>query len=86
MHYNCTFHGLEEWTSHMFEKLGWMTLAARDGHLDSVRGYIAALKHLSVKIKDKHKETVDTDRRMDLKELLDNVHHLTDCAKMLLKR
>lgn len=86
MHHNCTFYGLEEWACHMFEKLGWMTLAARDGHTDSIRGYIATLKHLSLKIKEKHKETVDIDRRRDLEELSDNVKHLTSCARMLLKK
>lgn len=70
----------------MFEKLGWMTLAARDGHTDSIRGYIATLTHLSVKIKDKHKETKDVDRRKDLEELLENVKHLMACAKVLLKK
>jgi len=70
----------------MFEKLGWMTLAARDGHMDSIRGYIATLKHLEVKIKEKHKETVDVDRRNDLDELLSNVKHLCVCAKTLLKK
>ena len=85
-HYNCTFHGLEQWSCAMFEKLGWMTLAARDGHMDSIRGYIATLKHLEVKIKEKHKETVDVDRRNDLDELLSNVKHLCVCAKTLLKK
>ena len=86
MRYNCTFHGLEECSSAMFEKLGWMTLAARDGNMESVRGYIAGLKHLTEKIRDKHKETIDKDRRKDLEELLANVKYLMGCTKMLLKK
>jgi hypothetical protein len=85
MKYNCTFHGLEEWSTHMFEKLGWMTLAARDGHEDSIRGYLSTLKHLGEKIKDKHRETVDVDRRKDLEELMVNVKYLAGCAKKLCK-
>jgi hypothetical protein len=68
----------------MFEKLGWMTLAARDGNKDSIRGYIAGIKHLIEKIKLKHKETKDIDRKNDLKELLDDVVYLHEVGKHLL--
>lgn len=83
--HNCTLHGLEEWTRHMFEKLGWMTLAARDKNKESVIGYLAGLDHLAYKILEKQKETVDVDRKKDLEELLENVRFLTRTSKKVLK-
>lgn len=85
MHHQCTFHGLHDWSSRMFEKLGWMVLAARDGRREPVRGYLSGLRHLADKIRSKHKETVDPDRRRDLEELLDNVVYLHEKAYVLLK-
>jgi len=83
-HYNCTFHGLHDWSSHMFEKYGWMILARRNGHKDSVKGYIRSLKHLHDEIARKHQETVDEDRRKDLEELLSNVDVLAQTARSCL--
>ena len=80
-HFNCTFHGLHDWSSRMFEKFGWMILARRNGHKDSVKSYIRSLRHLQEEIKSKHKETVDADRRKDLEELLANVQYLTGAAQ-----
>jgi hypothetical protein len=85
-HHHCTFHGLEEWSCHMFEKLGWMTLAARDGHKESIQCYLSSLKYLCEKIGEKKKETVDIDRRKDLDEMMANVKYLMACSKKLLKK
>ena len=81
----CTFVGLQNWSDHMFEKLGWMTLAARDGNTDTIKGYISGLQHLSLKIMEKHKETINEDRKKDLEELLDNVKYLLRVSKKVLK-
>ena len=83
-HYNCTFHGLHDWSSHMFEKLGWMLLAKRNNDKDSIRCYIKALKRLEKEILNKHKETIDEDRRKDLEELHSNVAYLAKTARELL--
>jgi len=80
-HYNCTFHGLHDWSSRMFEKFGWMVLAHRNGNKDSLKCYIRGLKHLQDEINKKHKETIDKDRRRDLEELLSNVSFLSETAK-----
>lgn len=84
-HHNCTFLGLHDWSSRMFEKLGWMILAKRNKNRDSIKCYLNGLKHLHNEILRKHKETVDADRRRDLEELSDNVACLTDHARILLK-
>jgi hypothetical protein len=68
----------------MFEKLGWMILASRDGRKDVIRGYLSGLKHLCEKIRMKHKETIDIDRQHDLEELLENVDYLHKVASSLL--
>lgn len=83
-HFNCTFHGLHDWSTHMFEKLGWMVLASRNGRKDSIRSYIRSLKHLQGEILKKHKETVDEDRRKDLEELYSNIAYLAQITGKLL--
>lgn len=83
-HHNCTFHGLHDWSSHMFEKLGWMLLAKRNKNTDSVRCYIKGLKRLHDEISHKYKETQDPDRKRDLEELSSNVLYLTACAQHML--
>lgn len=69
----------------MFEKLGWMTLAARDGSKETIDGYMAGLEHLATKIVEKHEETIDEDRKMDLMELADNVKYLMSVSGKILK-
>lgn len=83
-HHNCTFHGLHDWSSRMFEKFGWMVLAKRNNDKESVRCYIKGLKRLHDEIQRKHKETIDPDRSRDLEELLSNVHYLCETSKKLL--
>lgn len=63
----CTYEGLHEWTSHMFERLGWMVLARH--HPDSILCYQKGLQHLLSQIQHKKKETTDRDRRRDLQEM-----------------
>jgi len=84
-HHNCTFHGLHDWSSNMFEKFGWMVLAKRNKHKDTIKSYIRGLRHLHNEIIQKHKETTDTDRRKDLEELLSNVDYLAETAKECLQ-
>ena len=62
-----TFHGLERWTTAMFEKLGWMLLAAKNGHATRVAAYVESIDHLLRAIRDRKNEpSTDPDRRMDL--------------------
>jgi hypothetical protein len=83
-HHNCTFHGLHDWSSRMFEKLGWMLLAKRNYNKDAIKCYLKGLKHLQTEINLKRKETIDQDRRKDLEELNENVSYLMEHAKILL--
>ena len=41
-----TLNGLEKWTSHIYEQLGWMTLANETGGEDKVSSYIISIKKL----------------------------------------
>lgn len=85
-HYYCTYHGLHEWSSRMFEKFGYMLLASRENHSQSIKGYIDGLKQLCKKIEMKHKITIDKDRKNDLEELLLDVKYLHTQACKLLKK
>jgi len=83
--YNCTFHGIHEWSSHMFEKLGWMLLAKRNKNRSSIRCFIKDLRHLLHEIDAKCLETMDPDRKKDLQELHSNVSYLAEHATTLLR-
>lgn len=40
---DATLHGLEKWTCHMYEQLGWMTLAYDTGREDRVSSFITSV-------------------------------------------
>jgi hypothetical protein len=71
-----TYHGLHEWYVAMFEKLGWMLLAKRNGWNDKVITYKNSVQRLEEAILSKHKHVKEADRKMDLKIMLDNVEVL----------
>lgn len=71
-----TLNGLEKWTSHMYEQLGWMTLANETGGEDKVSSYIISMKKLKNSIESRLKIITSEDARLDLENLLSNVKHL----------
>ena len=74
----CTFEGLTHWTRNMFEKLGYVILAASRGDDYLVADYIRTLSELSVALNDKIKSIKDDDKREDLHTLSDHVNVLTE--------
>jgi hypothetical protein len=73
-----TCHGLHEWYVGMFEKLGWMILAKRNGWNDKVMTYKNSIHRLEEAIQYKHNHTKDADRKADLKIMLENVQCLKE--------
>lgn len=73
MHFEATFNGLECWTKHMFEKLGWIVLAKNHGHIYKVTSYKKSLGMLKRSLEEKIKATQEQDRVSDLKILHRNV-------------
>lgn len=73
-----TCHGLHKWYVSMFEKLGWMLLAKRNGWHDKIDTYKNSVHRLEEAIVNKHKHTKDTDRKIDLEIMLKNVQVLRE--------
>ena len=86
MRYTVTYHGLNRWYEAMFEKLGWMVLAKRDGYSSKVSEYKKGLAHLRDAIAEKAKVMHDEDKKMDLIILHKNVLTLIDHASHDFKR
>ena len=76
--YNVTHHGLHHWSKAMFEKLGWMLLAERDGHHHKIASYKRSLAELVEAIEEKIKCTHDADRIEDLQIIHKNVKTLVE--------
>jgi hypothetical protein len=68
-----TMHGLNHWYDAMFEKLGWMLLARKNGMMDKVMSYKASVERLQKSIEYKLKHVKEADRKADLKIMWDNV-------------
>ena len=68
-----TLHGLHEWYEAMFEKLGWMLLANRNGWHDKVATYKNSVNRLCMAIERKIKEVREADRKDDLTIMWENV-------------
>jgi hypothetical protein len=72
-----TFYGLGQWHKAMFEKLGWMVLANKMGHIDKIHTYCHSIKRLKDAIDHKLKyHTHDHDRKEDLKIMYAHVCEL----------
>jgi hypothetical protein len=68
----------------MFEKLGWMAMAKEHKNNLKIEAYKEGIKHLLECLDKKEQDTVDVDRKNDLKILQDNVECLADCTRKLL--
>jgi len=73
-----TYHGIHLWYKHKFEKLGWMILAKKHGHNDKIMEYKNSIKRLHCSIEKKMKQIRDTDKRNDLKIMLENLEFLME--------
>ncbi len=76
--YNVTYHGLHCWSKAMFEKLGWMILAKRDGYSYKIETYKKGIEHLLSALDEKIKCTHDADRIEDLQIIHKNVQTLKE--------
>lgn len=82
--HDSTFHGLHDWTKHMFEKLGWMAKAQKHNNQLKIDAYLESLKRLHENLEHKLNNTRDADRKDDLSVLIEHVKCLTACAHKLL--
>jgi hypothetical protein len=71
--YHVTYHGLHEWSTAMFEKLGWMVLAKEHGHKEKIPHYKHGIQHFLVAVDELIATTVDEDRKRDLGVLKTNM-------------
>ena len=68
-----TLCGLHQWYEDMFEKLGWMLLAQRNGWTDKIMSYKNCINRLEDAIENRWKQVKDKDTKQDLYIMLDNV-------------
>jgi len=76
---NCehTFCGLQQWYKSVFEKLGWMILAKKNGWYDTIEAYRHSIRRLKHAIEHNMKHhTRDHDRKEDLQIMCNNVCEL----------
>jgi hypothetical protein len=71
-----TYHSLEKWHTHLFEKLGWMILAKAHGRDLRVASYIESIELLITSLNEKKAVTQEQDRKNDLDILLDSAQIL----------
>jgi hypothetical protein len=77
--YPATYHGLHQWTQHMYEKLGWMLLSVGRKYTDKTESYTMSIYRLKEAIAKKiaGSETNEQQHVNDLKILADHVDDLS---------
>jgi hypothetical protein len=79
-----TLHGLEKWTNHMYEILGWVTLADKHNNSEKVVSYINSIPKLKDAIQYRHKqEGTSASEKNDLEALGRKVEHLYNISDKL---
>ena len=81
-----TLHGLEKWTCHLYEQLGWMSLAYKSKNEDKVGSYIMSIKKLQKSIQSRLKIIISEDAKLDLQNLLSKVEHLLKVTSKLFSK
>ena len=81
--HSITFHGVQEWYKHEFEKFGWMLLAKAKGYDFKLTAYKRAIGHMIESIKHLMGEYQNPDHIHDLKVLLMNSMVLKEHADRL---
>jgi hypothetical protein len=81
--HNVTFHGIQDWYKHEFEKFGWMLLAREKGYDFKITAYKRAIGHMVESIKHLKSELKDHDKLHDLDILLINSMVLKEHADRL---
>lgn len=81
MYCHSTIQGLNNWTTGMFTKFGWMILAHDAGKTELIRGYIHSLQYLLECIRTKQKKIKDRDTIHELKTLEGSVKILLTYTK-----
>jgi hypothetical protein len=71
-----TFSTIENWYKHIFEKMGWIVLAAGKGHEQKVQGYKKEISQLIKVIDHVSQEYTDNDRLHDMNVMRMNVEYL----------
>jgi len=71
--FEATFHGIECWHRHVFEKLGWMVLAANrpviDGEISKLNMYSQEISHLHTAITEKIAEVEKLNNPSNVRDL-----------------
>jgi len=83
MHTGCceaTFHGLNQWYTMEFEKLGWMILAKHRGYNDKIVSYLNSLMRLQEALEHKLTHLKESDRKEDVEIMLNNLAVLIEHA------
>lgn len=71
-----TLYSLNKWYKRVFEKLGWIVLAAKDGKQNKLKNYKAQIQHLKEALTQKLTVLEENDRKRDIEILLTDVKHL----------
>ena len=78
-----TYHGLEKWHCHLFQKFGWMLIAKESGRELELGNYLECIDHLIKGLQEKIAITEERDRINDLSGLLESSQILYKYAVMV---
>lgn len=79
--YPATFHGIQKWYVHMFEKLGWIVLTNEHGNKQKVDCYLNSVERLQKAISEKIRTVKCEDKKTDLTIMKNNVDILIRHAR-----
>jgi len=80
-----TIASINHWFKHVFEHLGWMVLAMKQGNANKVTVYLESIVHLKDDIVLKISEVQDVDTKQDLEIMRVHVESLIKFANKTLK-
>ena len=71
--HDVTFYGLHKWETKMFERLGWMVLAKKEGNNLKIKAYMDTIERLKSMLMKKMNQVEEKDRKDDLKILYEDI-------------